>query len=100
VRLVEYDDAVLAHLLGYLVGDFRVEEVVEGVDDDVCVGELRRAERASGKAEDEVRYGYVMVRSGRTIRRMVKYGQTPFSLPYRLTSSRVKIPAGIRLPAS
>lgn len=34
---VKDDDTVLAHFLGYLVCDLGVEEVVEGVDDDVCV---------------------------------------------------------------
>lgn len=97
--LVEHDDTVFTHLLGYLVCDLGVEEVVEGVDDDVCVWELRRA---SVRPERRERPG--AGKSGReeerTIRRMVKYGQTPFSLPYRFTSSSVKIPAGIRFPAS
>jgi hypothetical protein len=37
VCFVKDDDTVLAHLLGYLVCDLWVEEVVKGVDDDVCV---------------------------------------------------------------
>jgi len=37
---------------------------------------------------------------GLTIRRIVKYGQTPFSCPYFLTSSSVYTPAGIRFPGS
>lgn len=54
VRLVEDDDGILAHLLRDLLGDFRVEEVVEGVDDDADLSELRvwrgktRSERHSG----------------------------------------------------
>lgn len=38
--------------------------------------------------------------AGLTIRRMVKYGQTPFSCPYFLTSSRVYTPGGIKFPGS
>jgi hypothetical protein len=41
VRLVKDDDRVFAHVLRDLFGDFRVEEVVERVDDDVGVHELR-----------------------------------------------------------
>ena len=42
VRLVKYDDRIFAHVLRDLFGDFGVEEVVERVDDDVGVHELRR----------------------------------------------------------
>lgn len=40
VCLVKDDDAFRAHFFGYLVCDLGIEEVVEGVDDDVCVCQL------------------------------------------------------------
>ena len=60
MRLVEDDDGILAHLLRDLLGDFRVEEVVEGVDDDADLSELRvwrgktRSERHSGDRKSVV----------------------------------------------
>ena len=40
VSLVKYDDRVLAHLFRHLLSDFRVQEVVERVDDDGGMREL------------------------------------------------------------
>ena len=42
VRLVEDDDGVFGDVLGHLLGDLWVEEVVEGVDHDVDERHLRR----------------------------------------------------------
>ena len=93
MRLVEDDDGVFGDVLRHLLGDLRVEEVVEGVYHDVDERHLRR--RAMGRRERGSGGG-----GGRTILRTVKYGQTPLSRPFCRTSASVHMPGGISWPAS
>ncbi len=40
MRLIEYHDTVLAHFLRNLICDFRIQQVVKRIDDDIGVCKL------------------------------------------------------------
>lgn len=70
VRLVKDDDTLFGQLSRDILCDFRVEQIVKGENDDVEVWHL---------SEDQQGVQSRMERKMLTIRRIVKYGQTPFS---------------------
>ena len=69
VCFVEHHDGVFRQLFGYLIGDFGVQKVVKGIDNDV--DERHLIWKKNGWLHHDIR-GYIVFCGVRTILRMAK----------------------------